>query len=230
MVLEIDEERRRISLGVKQCKSNPWAEFAVTHNRNDKVSGQIKSITDFGIFIGLDGGIDGLVHLSDISWEIPGEEAVRNYSKGQEIEAAVLAIDAERERISLGIKQLEKDPFSAWLAEHPKNTIVKGTVTEVDARGATVDLGDGVIGSLRASEMARGRVEDARMMIKVGDEVEAKFTNVDRKNRTIALSIKAKEVHEEAEAISSYKSEAGAAPVGTTLGELLKEKMSGKNK
>ena len=230
MVLEIDEERRRISLGVKQCKSNPWAEFAVTHNRNDKVSGQIKSITDFGIFIGLDGGIDGLVHLSDISWEIPGEEAVRNYSKGQEIEAAVLAIDAERERISLGIKQLEKDPFSAWLAEHPKNTIVKGTVTEVDARGATVDLGDGVIGSLRASEMARGRVEDARMMIKVGDEVEAKFTNVDRKNRSVALSIKAKEVHEEAEAISSYKSEAGAAPVGTTLGELLKEKMSGKNK
>jgi small subunit ribosomal protein S1 len=230
MVLEIDEERRRISLGVKQCKSNPWAEFAVTHNRNDKVSGQIKSITDFGIFIGLDGGIDGLVHLSDISWDLPGEEAVRNYKKGQEIEAAVLAIDAERERISLGIKQLEKDPFSAWLAEHPKNTIVKGTVTEVDARGATVDLGDGVLGSLRASEMARGRVEDARMMIKVGDEVEAKFTNVDRKNRTVALSIKAKEVHEEAEAISSYKSDAGAAPVGTTLGELLKEKMSGKDK
>jgi len=230
MVLEIDEERRRISLGVKQCKSNPWAEFAVTHNRNDKVSGQIKSITDFGIFIGLDGGIDGLVHLSDISWDIPGEEAVRNYRKGQEIEAAVLAIDAERERISLGIKQLEKDPFSVWLAEHPKNSIVKGTVTEVDARGATVDLGDGVLGSLRASEMARGRVEDARMMIKVGEEIEAKFTNVDRKNRTIALSIKAKEAGEEAEAISSYKSDAAAAPVGTTLGELLKEKMSGKDK
>jgi small subunit ribosomal protein S1 len=230
MVLEIDEERRRISLGVKQCKSNPWAEFAATHNRNDKVSGQIKSITDFGIFIGLDGGIDGLVHLSDISWEVPGEDAVRNYKKGQDIEAAVLAIDAERERISLGIKQLEKDPFSAWLAEHPKNSIVKGTVTEVDARGATVDLGDGVVGSLRASEMARGRVEDARMMIKVGDEVEAKFTNVDRKNRSVALSIKAKEVYEEAEAISSYKSDAGAAPVGTTLGELLKEKMSGKDK
>ena len=230
MVIEIDEERRRISLGIKQCQSNPWAEFAVTFNRNDKVSGQIKSITDFGIFIGLDGGIDGLVHLSDISWEVPGEEAVRNYQKGQEIEAAVLAIDSERERISLGIKQLEKDPFSAWLAGHPKNTIVKGTVTEVDARGATIDLGDGVLGSLRASEMARGRVEDARMMIKVGEEVEAKFTNVDRKNRSIALSIKAKEVHEEAEAISSYKSDAGAAPVGTTLGELLKEKMSGKSK
>ncbi len=230
MVLEIDEERRRISLGIKQCKSNPWAEFAATFNRGDKVAGQIKSITDFGIFIGLDGGIDGLVHLSDISWDLPGEEAVRNYSKGQEIEAAVLAIDAERERISLGVKQLEKDPFSAWLAEHPKNTIVKGTVTEVDARGALVDLGDGVIGSLRASELARGRIEDARMVLKVGEEVEAKFTNVDRKNRSVALSIKAKEVHEEAEAIKDYKSEAGSAPVGTTLGELLKEKMSGGSK
>jgi small subunit ribosomal protein S1 len=230
MVIEIDEERRRISLGVKQCKANPWAEFASTFNRGDKVSGQIKSITDFGIFIGLEGGIDGLVHLSDISWDYPGEEAVRNYKKGQEIEAAVLAIDAERERISLGIKQLEKDPFSNWLAAHPKNTIVKGTVTEVDARGATIDLGDGVVGSLRASELARGRVEDARTMIKVGEEIEAKFTNVDRKNRTIALSIKAKEVHEEAEAVSSYKSDTSAAPVRTTLGELLKEKMSGKSK
>ena len=230
MVIEIDEERRRISLGIKQCKSNPWAEFSVTFNRNDKVSGQIKSITDFGIYIGLEGGIDGLVHLSDISWEVPGEEAVHNYKKGQEIEAAVLAIDSERERISLGIKQLEKDPFSAWLAEHPKNSIVKGTVTEVDARGATVDLGEGVIGSLRSSEMARGRVEDARMLIKVGEEVEAKFTNVDRKNRSIALSIKAKEAHDEEEAISSYKTEAGAAPAGTTLGELLKEKMSGGSK
>ena len=230
MVLEIDEERRRISLGIKQCKSNPWAEFAATYNRGDKVTGQIKSITDFGIFIGLDGGIDGLVHLSDISWDLPGEEAVRNYSKGQDLEAAVLAIDAERERISLGIKQLEKDPFSAWLAEHPKNSIVKGTVTEVDARGAMVDLGDGVVGSLRASELARGRVEDARMVLKVGEEIEAKFTNVDRKNRSVALSIKAKEVHEEAEAIKDYRSEAGSAPVGTTLGELLKEKMTGGSK
>jgi len=230
MVIEIDEERRRISLGIKQCQANPWAEFAATFNRTDKVSGQIKSITDFGIFIGLDGGIDGLVHLSDISWDLPGEEAVRNYKKGQEIEAAVLAIDAERERISLGIKQLEKDPFSGWLAAHPKNTIVTGTVTEVDAHGAIVDLGDGVLGSLRASELARGRVEDARTMIKVGEKIEAKFTNVDRKNRTIALSIKAKEVHEEAEAVSSYKSDSSAAPVGTTLGELLKEKMSGESK
>jgi small subunit ribosomal protein S1 len=229
MVIEIDEERRRISLGVKQCQSNPWAEFAATYNRNDKVSGQIKSITDFGIFIGLDGGIDGLVHLSDISWE-EGEEAVHNYKKGQEIEAAVLAIDADRERISLGIKQLEKDPFSAWLAEHPKNSIVTGKVTEVDARGAVIDLGDGIEGSLRASEMARGRVEDARLLIKVGEEVEAKFTNVDRKNRSISLSIKAKEVHEEAEAMSSYQTEEGATPAGTTLGELLKEKMTGGGK
>jgi len=230
MVLEIDEERRRISLGIKQCQSNPWAEFSATVNRGDKVKGQIKSITDFGIFIGLDGGIDGLVHLSDISWDVTGEEAVHNYKKGQEIEAAVLAIDSERERISLGIKQLDKDPFSAWLAEHPKNSMIKGTVTEVDARGATLDLGDGVIGSLRSSEMAHGRVEDARTMIKVGEEIEAKFTNVDRKNRTVALSIKAKEAHEEAEAMSSYKSDSAASPTGTTLGELLKEKMSGGGK
>jgi small subunit ribosomal protein S1 len=227
MVIEIDEERRRISLGIKQCQTNPWAEFSATVNRGDKVTGQIKSITDFGIFIGLDGGIDGLVHLSDISWDLAGEDAVRNYKKGQEIEAAVLAIDCERERISLGVKQLDKDPFSAWLAEHPKNTVVKGVVTEVDARGAIVDLGDGVTGDLRASELARGRVEDARTMIKVGDEVEAKFTNVDRKNRSVALSIKAKEVHEEQEAVSSYKSEVEASASGTTLGELLKEKMSG---
>ena len=227
MVIEIDEERRRISLGIKQCKSNPWAEFQGTVNRGDKVSGQIKSITDFGIFIGLDGGIDGLVHLSDISWDIPGEDAVRNYKKGQEIEASVLAIDAERERISLGIKQLDQDPFSAWLAEHPKNSIVKGTVTEVESRSAAVDLGDGVIGTLRASELARGRVEDARTLIKVGDEVEAKVTNLDRKNRIVALSIKAKEVHEEAEVLSSYKSEADVGSSGTTLGELLKEKISG---
>ena len=230
LVIEIDEDRRRISLGIKQCQTNPWAEFSASVNRGDKVTGQIKSITDFGIFIGLEGGIDGLVHLSDISWDAPGEEAVRNYKKGQEIEAAVLAIDCERERISLGIKQLDKDPFSAWLAEHPKKSLVKGVVTEVDVRGAVIDLGDGVTGTLRASELARGRVEDARMMIKVGDEIEAKFTNVDRKNRSVALSIKAKEVHEEAEAVSSYKSEVAAGTTGTTLGELLKEKMSGGTK
>lgn len=227
MVLEIDEERRRISLGIKQCQSNPWADFSADVNRGDTVGGQIKSITDFGIFIGLAGGIDGLVHLSDISWEVPGEEAVRNYKKGQEIEAVVLAIDSERERISLGIKQLDKDPFSGWLAAHPKNSMVTGTVIEVDARNAVVDLGDGVTGTLRASELTRGRVEDARTMIKVGDEIEAKFINVDRKNRSVALSIKAKEEHEEAEALSSYKSGSAATPTGTTLGELLKEKMGG---
>ncbi len=230
MVIEIDEERRRISLGIKQCKSNPWADFASTYNRSDKVSGQIKSITDFGIFIGLDGGIDGLVHLSDISWDNPGEEAVRNYKKGQEIEASVLAIDAERERISLGIKQLEKDPFSGWLAANPKNSVVKGVASEVDARGVLVDLGDGIYGNLRTSELTRDRIEDARTLIKVGDEVEAKFMSVDRKSRMITLSIKAKEVHEEKEAVNTYSSDSSAAPVGTTLGELLKEKMSDESK
>ena len=226
MVIEIDEERRRISLGIKQCKSNPWTDFAAAFNRSDKVSGQIKSITDFGIFIGLDGGIDGLVHLSDISWDTPGEEAVRNYKKGQEIEASVLAIDAERERISLGIKQLEKDPFSGWLTANPKNSIVKGVASEVDERGVLVDLGDGIYGNLRTSELTRDRIDDARTLIKVGDEVEAKFMSVDRKSRIITLSIKAKEVHEEKEAVSTYSSDSSAAPVGTTLGELLKEKMS----
>ena len=229
MVIEIDEERRRISLGIKHCKANPWADFSSIANRGDKVKGQIKSITDFGIFIGLDGGIDGLVHLSDISWEAAGEEAVRNYKKGQEIEAIVLAIDAERERISLSIKQLDGDPFSAWLSEHPKNSIVKGAVIEIDTRGAVVDLGNGVHGMLRASELSQERVEDARTILKVGDAVEAKLTNVDRKNRTVALSIKAKEAHEEAETLSEYKSEAGSSSSGTTLGELLKAKITGKD-
>jgi small subunit ribosomal protein S1 len=226
MVLDIDEERRRVSLGIKQCLSNPWAEFAATHNRGDKVSGQIKSITDFGIFIGLDGGIDGLVHLSDISWDIPGEEAVRNYKKGDEVEAVVMSIDAERERISLGIKQMDRDPFSAFLAEHPKGSIVKGTVTEVDARGAVVDLG-GIEGSLRASELARDRVEDARMVLKVGDEVEARFIGIDRKSRAINLSIKAKEVYEEAVAVKNYRTSESTA--GTSLGDLLKEQISGQD-
>jgi len=227
MVLDIDEDRRRISLGIKQCKPNPWAEFAANYNRGDKVSGQIKSITDFGIFIGLEGDIDGLVHLSDISWDDTGEEMVRNYRKGQEVEAMVLAIDPERERISLGIKQLDQDPFSSWLAQNPKGSIVKGAVTEVDARGAEVDLGGGITGYLRASELARGRVEDARTVLKVGEEVEAKFTAVDRKNRSVQLSIKAKEAHEEQEAVESYKSESGGSASGTTLGELLKEQISG---
>ena len=229
MVIEIDEERRRISLGIKHCKANPWADFSSIANRGDKVKGQIKSITDFGIFIGLDGGIDGLVHLSDISWEMAGEEAVRNYKKGQEIEAVVLAIDAERERISLSIKQLDGDPFSAWLSEHPKNSLVKGSVTEIDARSAVLDLGNGVQGMLRASELSQERVEDARTVLKVGDVVEAKLTNVDRKNRTVAVSVKAKEVHEEAETLSEYKSETASSSSGTTLGELLKAKITGKD-
>jgi small subunit ribosomal protein S1 len=227
MVLDIDEERRRISLGIKQCQSNPWKDFADNYNRGDKVSGQIKSITDFGIFIGLAGGIDGLVHLSDISWDIPGEEAVRNYQKGQQVEAMVLSIDPERERISLGIKQLAKDPFSTWIAEHPKGSIVKGRVREVDAKGAIIDLGGGVEGHLRASELSRDRVEDARTVLKVDDEVEAKFTNVDRKSRTIALSIKAKEIHEEAEAVQSYRT--GESSSGTSLGDLLKEHIGGQD-
>ncbi|MGD1977599.1 MAG: 30S ribosomal protein S1 [Gammaproteobacteria bacterium] len=224
MVLDIDEERRRVSLGIKQCQSNPWAEFAANFNRGDRVSGKIKSITDFGIFIGLDGDIDGLVHLSDISWEIPGEEAVRNYKKGDEVETTILSIDAERERISLGIKQMDKDPFSAYLAEHPKGSIVKGVVTEVDAKGAQIDLG-GVEGHLRASELSRDRVEDARMFLKAGDEVEAKFVGIDRKTRSISLSIKAKEAHEEAQAVQSYKK--SDSSTGTSLGDLLKEQISG---
>jgi small subunit ribosomal protein S1 len=223
MVLDVDEERRRISLGLKQCQANPWKEFAENYNRGDKVAGQIKSITDFGIFIGLQGNIDGLVHLSDISWDQPGEEAVRNYQKGQQLEAMVLAIDPERERISLGIKQLAKDPFSAYIAENPKGTIVRGVVKEVDARGAVIDLGNGVDGQLRAAELGRDRIEDARMVLKVGDEVEAKFTGVDRKTRTISLSIKAKEAHEEAEAVQSYRSDQASS--GTSLGDLLKEQI-----
>lgn len=227
LVLEIDEERRRISLGIKQCQTNPWAEFSSSVNSGDKVTGSIKSITDFGIFIGLDGGIDGLVHLSDISWDAPGEEVVRNYKKGQEIEAAVLSIDCERERISLGIKQLNQDPFSVWLAEHQKNSLVKGVVTELDSHGAIVQLSDGVIGTLHVSELARESAGNLNATIKIGDDIEAKLTNVDRKNRKVVLSIKAKEIHEEAEALSSYKSEVEASSSGTTLGELLKEKMSG---
>jgi small subunit ribosomal protein S1 len=223
MVLDVDEERRRISLGLKQCNANPWKEFAENYNRGDKVSGQIKSITDFGIFIGLPGNIDGLVHLSDISWDLPGEEAVRNYAKGQQLEAMVLSIDPERERISLGIKQLAKDPFSAYIAENPKGTIVKGVVKDVDARGAVIDLGNGIEGQLRASELGRDRVEDARTVLKQGEEIEAKFTGVDRKSRTISLSIKAKEIHEEAEAVQSYRSDSGASSGGTSLGDLLKE-------
>jgi len=228
VVLDIDAERRRISLGMKQCRANPWEEFAGTHNKGDKITGTIKSITDFGIFIGLDGGIDGLVHLSDISWNVPGEDAVRDYKKGDEIETTILAIDPERERISLGIKQLEQDPFNNYLAEHPKGSIVKGDILEVDAKGATVRLIEGVEGYIRASEIARDRVEDARTMLKVGDEIEAKFLGVDRKNRSINLSIKAKDSAEEAEAIEDYSRGADQAAT-TKLGDLLKEQMEGKD-
>lgn len=202
MVLDIDEERRRISLGLKQCKSNPWQLFAETHNKNDRVEGKIKSITDFGIFIGLDGGIDGLVHLSDISWNVAGEEAVREYKKGDEIAAVVLQVDAERERISLGVKQLAEDPFNNYLSTNKKGTIVTGKVTAVDAKGATVELAGGVEGYLRASEASRDRIEDATLVLSVGDDVEAKFTGVDRKNRVVSLSVRAKDELDEKEAIA----------------------------
>ncbi len=225
MVLDIDEERRRISLGIKQCKTNPWSDFATGYNKGDKVSGKIKSITDFGIFIGLPGGIDGLVHLSDISWDVPGEEAVRNYKKGEDVDTVVLAIDPERERISLGVKQLDLDPFSRFLAENPKGSIMKGVVSEVDARGAVVDLEGGIKGQLRASELSRDRVEDARTVLKVGDEIEARFTGLDRKSRVVSLSIKAKDAHEEAQAMESYRDSSGGS-TATTLGELLKEQIS----
>ena len=225
MVLDIDEERRRISLGMKQCTPNPWEEFAAGHKKGDRIKGKIKSITDFGIFVGLDGGIDGLVHLSDISWDMPGEEAVRNYKKGDEVEAVVLAVDAERERISLGVKQMEKDPFSNFLADHPKGSIVKGKVTTVDAKGATIDLGNGIEGYLRAGELSRDRIEDARTVLKEGDEIEARFTGVDRKNRTLSLSVKAKEMQEEAQAVEDYGR--GGTGGTTALGDLLKEHIAG---
>jgi small subunit ribosomal protein S1 len=229
MVLEIDEERRRISLGVKQCQKNPWAEFSEKVKKGDTVNGQIKSITDFGVFIGLEGGIDGLVHLSDLSWDVSGEEAVHNYKKGQEIKAIVLAIDSERERISLGIKQLNEDPFTQWLSEHPKNSLIKGKVAEVEAQSILIDIGEGVKGSMHVSELSKERMDDARNAVKIGDDIEAKIINIDRKNRLVSLSIKAKEEHDEKEALSSYQNDSSTASSGTTtLGELLKEKMSKK--
>ena len=228
MILDIDEERRRISLGMKQCSTNPWDEFGATRNKGDKVSGKIKSITDFGIFVGLEGGIDGLVHLSDLSWDSTGEDLVQNFAKGDELEAVVLSIDPERERISLGVKQMEQDPFSNFVAEHGKGAAVKGTIIEVDAKAAILDLGDGIEGTLRASELSRDRVEDARTLLKVGEEIEAKFIGVDRKTRTISLSLKAKDADDEAAAIKEYGSDS-AAPVATTLGDLLKEQMDAKN-
>ena len=223
MVLDIDEERRRISLGMKQCVSNPWEEFAVTYNKNDRVVGTIKSITDFGIFVGLEGGIDGLVHLSDISWAQPGEEALRNYKKAEEIETVVLSVDAERERISLGIKQLEQDPMSSFLGEYDKGSIVEGVVKEVDAKGVVVELPDGVEGHIRASELGRERVEDARKIFKEGDKVEAKFLGIDRKKRAISLSIKAKESDEESAAVQEYSATTTAGTA--TLGDIMKEQL-----
>ncbi|EMX5168218.1 30S ribosomal protein S1 [Citrobacter freundii] len=222
MVLDIDEERRRISLGLKQCKNNPWQQFAETHNKGDRVEGKIKSITDFGIFIGLDGGIDGLVHLSDISWNVAGEEAVREYKKGDEIAAVVLQVDAERERISLGVKQLAEDPFNNWVALNKKGAIVNGKVTAVDAKGATVELADGVEGYLRASEASRDRVEDATLVLSVGDDVEAKFTGVDRKNRAISLSVRAKDEADEKDAIATVNKQEDANFSNNAMAEAFK--------
>ncbi len=201
MVLEIDEERRRISLGLKQCKANPWEEFAKSYNKGDKVAGKIKSITDFGIFIGLDGGIDGLVHLSDISWNKTGEEAVREFKKGDEISAVVLQVDPERERISLGVKQIDEDPFTSYTTSTPKGSIVNGTVVAVDAKGVTVNLAEEVEGYIRVADLSRDRIEDASEEVSVGDVIEAKFTGVDRKNRVVSLSVKAKDQAEEKEAL-----------------------------
>jgi len=222
MVLDVDGERRRISMGMKQVRPNPWEAFAALHNKGDKVSGTIKSITDFGIFIGLEGDIDGLVHLSDISWMTPGEEAIRNFRKGEEVEAVVLAVDPERERISLGIKQLDQDPFATYMAEHPRGSIVTGKVREIDAKGAVVELADGVDGYLKANDMAKERVDDATKIYSVGDEVEAKFVALDRKTRNLTLSIRAKDDDELADAVDQYQQPKSG---GTKLGELLREQL-----
>jgi small subunit ribosomal protein S1 len=229
MILEIDEERRRLSLGMKQCQSNPWDDFAASHKRGDKVHGQIKSITDFGILIGLPGGIDGLVHLSDLSWSQTGEEAIRNFKKGDELEALVLSIDVEKERISLGVKQLDNDPFNAYTTANDKGAIVKGTVKSIDAKGAVVTLDGDIEGYLRASEVSREKVEDIRNALKEGDEVEARIINIDRKNRGINLSIKAKDAAEEVEAVQKYGANDSGSAGTTSLGALLKAKLDSKN-
>lgn len=216
-VLEIDEERRRISLGLKQCKPNPWIQFAETHSKGDKVSGKIKSITDFGIFIGLDGGIDGLVHLSDISWQQSGEDAIREFKKGDEITAIVLQVDPERERISLGLKQISEDPFADFLNEHRKGSIITGTAVAVDARGVTVELAEGIQGYIRAADLSRDHVEDATTLVKEGDSVEAKIVNVDRKTRQISLSVRAKDEAEEKEALETVNNQASQEPTTTAM-------------
>ncbi len=230
MVLDIDEDKRRISLGMKQCKANPWQDFAANTKRGDKVSGPIKSITDFGIFVGLASGIDGLVHLSDLSWNEPGEAAVRNYKKGQDVEAVVLGVDVERERISLGIKQLDSDPFTTFVSVNDKGQSVTGTVKSVDAKGAEIDLGEDVIGYLRASEISQDRVEDASQVLKVGDEVTAVITNIDRKNRGVSLSIKAKDSADQQQAMSDLNQASARDHAGTTsLGALLRAKLDNSN-
>jgi len=211
---------------MKQCQPNPWEDFSTSHDKGDLVKGQIKSITDFGIFVGLDGGIDGLVHLSDVSWSLPGEEAVRDFKKGDEIEAIVLAVDPERERISLGIKQMDTDPFSTFMAENPRGSIVNGQVTEVDARSATVSLAEGIDGILKASEISRDRVEDVTSVLKVGDAVEAKFTGIDRKTRQITLSIKAKDYEEEAEVMEEYTNQESTSTPMQAMLQNLKSKIS----
>jgi small subunit ribosomal protein S1 len=227
MILEIDEDRRRISLGMKQCLSNPWQDFGLNFKKGDKIKGAIKSITDFGIFIGLDGGIDGLVHLSDLSWNVPGEEAIRNFKKGDEVEAIVLAIDIDKERISLGMKQMDGDPFTSFVAMHDKNSLVNGTVKSVDARGAVIQLADDIEGYLRASEFSRDRIEDLSQHVKVGEELETMITNVDRKTRSINLSIKAKDQAEQHEAMQKLAADSAGAATGTTnLGALLKAKLN----
>ena len=229
MVLEIDESRRRISLGIKQCQANPWAEFSLKVNKGDRVTGQIKSITDFGIFIGLDGGIDGLVHLSDISWDNADEDSIRNYKKGQDLEAIVLAIDTDRERISLGIKQLDDDPFANWISENPKGSIVKVKVSEIDSKNVTVRITDDINGVIHISELSVDEVNDARSFVKIDEELEAKIISIDKKTRSISLSIKAKEEQDEKIALDSYQSDSSTVTSGsTTLGELLKEKMENK--
>jgi small subunit ribosomal protein S1 len=222
MVLDIDEERRRISLGIKQCKSNPWEDFSGQFNKGDKISGTIKSITDFGIFIGLDGGIDGLVHLSDISWNEVGEEAVRRFKKGDELDTVILSVDPERERISLGVKQLAEDPFNNYLSMNKKGTIVTGKVTAVDAKGATVELAGGVEGYLRASEASRDRIEDATLVLNVGDDVEAKFTGVDRKNRVVSLSVRAKDEADEKDAIATVNNKQEESNFSNAMAEAFK--------
>lgn len=222
MVLDVDSDRRRVSLGIKQCKANPWEEFAAIHKKGDQITGQIKSITDFGVFIGLDGGIDGLIHLSDLSWDETGEDVARNHNKGDEITAVVLAVDADRERISLGLKQSQSDPFLTFVSENPKGSLVKGTVESVDAKAATIKLADGVEGMLRATELSRNYVEDARMSLNEGDAVEVKVTSIERKDRRITLSIKAMELDRESQAVKGY----GTQAIGTTsLGDKLKEQL-----